>query len=68
MGDWDLQPYVKLVKYMHHMLCEGVTLKKIANALKIFDTKQFKRLLTKALGHNFCGFHLFIMDGLSDKI
>jgi len=40
MGDWDLQPYVDLVKYTHHMLCEGITLKKIAKALKIFDTSR----------------------------
>jgi hypothetical protein len=68
MGDQDLQPYVDLVKYMHHLLCERITVKKIAKALKIFDTKQLKRLLTKAVGHKFFVFHLFTVDELSNKI
>lgn len=39
------KPYIE---YVHYMLNEGVTLKKIAKDFNIFNTKQLKRLPTKA--------------------
>lgn len=68
MANQDVELPVDLVDYVHSMLCERITFKKISKALIISDPRQLKRLLTKALGHKFRVFDNFTIEELFDRI
>jgi hypothetical protein len=68
MAELDIQPVVDLVDYVHTMLNQGLTFKKVAEALNIKDPRQLKRLMTKALGYKFKVYGSFTVEELSDRI
>lgn len=59
---------VDLVNYVHNMLAEGVTFKKISEALNILDPRRLKRLMSKALGREFKVFDNSTVEEVSNKI
>ena len=51
-----------------YMLNEGTSLKRIAESLRIFDPRQLKQMMTKALGYEFRVYHCFTTEEMSTTI
>ena len=68
MVESNVQSIADLVDYVHTMLNQRFTFKKVVEALNIKDPRQFKRLLTKALHYKFKVYGSFSVEELSYRI
>ena len=69
MADENVElPRTDLVDYVHNMLNEGTSIKRIAESLRISDPRQLKQMMTKALGYEFRVYHCFTTEEMSTTI
>ena len=68
MVESNVEPTAELVDYVEAMLNEGTRFKEIAWSLSIFDPRQLKRMMTKALGYKFRVHHSFTTQEISNTI
>ena len=67
-GSASMEQPVDLVEYVHNMLAEGISFKRISEALSISDPRRLKRFMSKALGQKFRVFDNSIVEEVSNKI
>jgi hypothetical protein len=69
MADQNLAPpRADLVQYVNIMLNEGTPFKQIAESLNISDSRQLKRMMSKAMGYKFRVYHRFTTTEMSNTI
>lgn len=69
MADQNLAPpRADLVQYVNTMLNEGTPFKQIAESLNISDSRQLKRMMSKAMGYKFRVYHRFTISKMLNTI
>jgi hypothetical protein len=69
MADQNLAPpRADLVQYVNTMLNEGTPFKQIAESLNISDSRQLKRMMSKAMGYKFRVYHRFTTSKMLNTI